>query len=188
MLNDVSTRSIDAMSAETLIIIGAGRHGRIVAEAANASGRYRVLGFADGNPTLVGSLLDGLPILGDWPVLTADAFIVAVGDNRRREEIATKVLHAGRRLAVVLSPDAKVSSGAEVGEGTVILGGSIIQAGARIGRNTIVNIGVLADHDAVVGDHANVGPGVILACFGRVEAREKVMPGTIRGGLPPAAR
>lgn len=173
---------------ESLVIIGAGRHGRIVAEAATLSGAYRVTAFVDGNPALVGGTLEGVPVVGDWRDAPADRYVVAIGDNRRREEVAEALLAAGRRLATVISPRATVSAQASVGDGTVILPGAIVQAGATVGRNVILNIGVLMDHDARVGDHANVAPGVILACFGEVTSREKVMSGTVRGGLPPAIR
>lgn len=169
---------------ETLIIIGAGRHGRIVAEIARESGRFLPIGFADDH-TEVGTLIDGVPVLGPWHKTEADAYILAIGDNDVRARLFSELIAHGRRIATLISPRAHVSSGAKIGTGTVVLPGACIQAGASIGANVVVNIGVLADHDAEVGDHANLPPGVVLACFAQVAAHERLAPGTVRGGTSP---
>jgi sugar O-acyltransferase (sialic acid O-acetyltransferase NeuD family) len=172
------------MNSPALIIIGAGRHGRIVAEVARATGRFASIGFADDNMP-VGTTLDGIPVLGPWAATDGGAYVVAIGDNGRRSTIYEELKRAGKSVATLVSPRAHVSSGAVVGEGTVVLAGAVLQAGSRVGVNVVVNIGVLADHDAEIGDHANVAPGCVLACFARVDARERVAPGTVRGGFAP---
>ena len=169
----------------SLVIIGAGRHGRIVAEAARESGKFPTIAFADDN-TPPGTLIDGIPVLGGWRDIAGETFVIAIGDNPVREKIHGMLVASAKNLATVISPRAHVSPGAEIGAGTVILAGACIQAGATIGDNVVVNIGVLADHDAVVGAHANVAPGCVLACFARVERGERLAPGTVRGGTPPA--
>lgn len=166
---------------ETLIIIGAGRHGRIVAETAGESGRFSPIGFADDH-IAPGTFIDGLPVLGDWRKTQADAYLVAIGDNSVRARVFSELTASGRRVATLVSPRAHVSPRAQIGPGTVVLPGACIQAGASIGANVVVNIGVLADHDAEVGDHANLPPGVVLACFAQVAAYERLAPGTVRGG------
>lgn len=171
----------------SLVIVGAGRHGRIVAEAAHESGRFSPIAFADDRAP-AGTTVDGFAVLGPWASTDAGAYVVAIGDNATRAAVYAALKRAGKSVATVVSPRAHVSPGAVVGEGSVVLPGAVLQAGSRVGVNVVVNIGVLADHDAEVGDHSNVAPGCVLACFARVEAHERVAPGAVRGGFPPGGR
>lgn len=164
---------------KSLIVIGCGGHGRIVAEAAAAT--FRVRGFADDNAARHGARVDGLRVLGAWQKLDADAFVVAVGDNAARRRVFEAVRAAGHSLATVVAPGACVSARAGLGAGTVALAGVVVQAGAVVGANVVLNAGAVVDHDAEVGDHAHVGLRAVVVSFGRVAAGEWLPPGGVRG-------
>lgn len=74
-----------------LLVIGAGGHGRSVAEAALASGAYHLSGFLDdAYPAL--SDIWGFPVFGTTADLashieTVDVGIVAVGNGKLREQL-----------------------------------------------------------------------------------------------------
>lgn len=163
---------------KSLIVIGCGGHGRIVAEAAAAS--YRVRGFADDNPARHGVLVDGLPVLGRWQEQEADGFVVAIGDNLARQRVFELVKLSGRSLVTVVASGASVSAHASLGAGTVVLAGAVAQAGAVVGANVLLNVGAVVDHDAVVGDHGHVGLRAVVASFGRVAAGEWLPSGAVR--------
>lgn len=168
-----------------LLIVGAGGHGRAVAEAAELSGTWADVVFAD----------DGFPGVrqsGSWQVVAhasalaelagrCDAAIVAIGNQGVRERLSTVLEAQGIPLATVVHPRAWVSGHAIVGEGTAVMAGAVVGACARIGRGAIVNANATVDHDAELGDFAHLGVGVQLAGGVRIGARAWLQAGTCAG-------
>lgn len=154
------------MSEDPLVIIGAGGHAKVVLELLRDAGAT-IVGLTDANP-LTGNLL-GVPVLGDDTLLPAlfergvrSAF-VALGDNHRRYEMGERVRQLGFSLVNAISPYARVSPSAQLGQGIAVMAGATINAEARIGDLSIVNTNAGVDHDAVLGAACHVGPGVALA-------------------------
>ena len=154
-------------SNKKLIIIGAGGHGRVCAEAASLSG-YKEIAFLDDRK------VEGLPVIGtlnDIEKYTGEyCFFVAIGDNSLRKKILKNVKELGGELASIIHPFSSVSKSAEIGEGTVIMSGAVINSGAKIGRGVIVNTCSSADHDCKLKDFCHIGVGAHLA--GTVEIGE----------------
>lgn len=156
-----------------LIVWGAGGHGRVVADAAQAAG-WTVLGFADRDPALVGQARPGQPAvlfteaelrvgLTTGKGLPAGLSTVAlgVGGNAARRQALSWI--PARYLRPVIHPSAVVSPVAEIGPGTVVFATAVVNAGARIGAGVIVNTAAVIEHDVVVEDGAHLSPGAILA-------------------------
>ena len=167
----------------TLVVVGAGRHGRVVAETASSTGRFRVLAYADDRPEKHGEKLGSWEVKGTWQSIGADAYIVAIGDNRQRRQVFDQLMAAGKRLATVISERALISPDASVGPGSVILAGAIVQAGARIGENVIINAGAVIDHDAVIQAHAHLGPHATVESYAVVNSGEVLGPASCRRRL-----
>ncbi len=162
---------------KSLLIIGCGGHGRIVAEAARD---FRVVGFADDDPHKVGTTVDGWTVLGAWPDVAADTCVVAIGHNAARRVVFGKLMQARRAKGVVIAPGAVVDRRAEVGLGSVVRGGGVGRAGAVIGAEVLVKADALVDHDAVVDDHAHVGLNSVVSSFARVGNGEWLPSGAVR--------
>ncbi|HKP84687.1 MAG TPA: acetyltransferase [Blastocatellia bacterium] len=155
-----------------IVIIGAGGHGREVADIirhqARAGGRIEALGFADDNRDLHGQNLDGLPVLGDlsWfeGVDRRDVTVVcAVGSPRICRLLVERAREIGLGFANVISPLANVSSFARLGEGVTVFPNVTINTGALVDSYSILNIAATVSHDAKVGRYCNINPGVHLA-------------------------
>jgi sugar O-acyltransferase (sialic acid O-acetyltransferase NeuD family) len=157
-----------------LLIVGAGDHGRVMADVARAAG-WTVVGFLhpdamDGPSPAV----DGIAVLGslDEPVGAArevdGAFVVALGANAAREEAYKRALDRGWRPATLIHPSVILLGGAGIGPGSQVCAGAIVGVDAVIGADVIVNTAATVDHDCRIGDHAFIGPGAHLA--GRVTA------------------
>ena len=189
-----------------LLIVGAGGHGRSVAEAALESGAFESLGFVDDAVDKVKDVW-GYPVLGTTTDLVryrvhADAAIVALGNNALREKLCDQLKTAGSELISIIHPRAIVSPRAEIGPGTAIMAGAIIGTEARLGTGVIVNSGAVVDHHAQVHDYGHLGVNACMAGgailgrgawiqagsslgYGvRVENNTVLMPGT---ALPKAA-
>ncbi len=154
------------------VVIGAGGHGQVVAEAAIGSGSYEVVGLLDADPALAGSLVLGIPVLGA-PALLPDlpsrgishalVGVGGVGDNSERLRVFQQILDSPLEAGVVIHPSATVSPSARLGPGTVVCASASVCAGAIVGANVIVNTGAVVDHHCSVGDHVHISPQAALA-------------------------
>lgn len=150
-----------------LIIIGASGHGKVICDAAVASGGM-VLGFLDRTPPA--REWCGRPVLGSdrdlGAVLSEHGtahVVVAIGDNATRQLVAERAADAtGCLFATVVHPRAVVADGVVLGPGTVVMAGAVLNPGAVTGAHCIVNTGATVDHDCTLGDFATVSPGVSL--------------------------
>lgn len=150
-----------------LLILGAGGHGKVVADAAMQSGAWRCIAFADDRPIAASRCL-GLPVVCRWDEVDRQlqaypSAIVAIGHNRRRLDMLAKLKAYGFKLPSIIHRAATVSPHAVIHEGSVVFAGSVISAGAVVGAGSIVNTGVTVDHDCDLGAGVHLSPGVHLA-------------------------
>jgi UDP-perosamine 4-acetyltransferase len=95
-----------------------------------------------------------------------NAAIVAIGDNRTRQQYIAEARAVGLRLVNAIHPRAIVSRSARLGENLMIAAGAVVCAEATIGDGTIVNTSAVVDHECVLDPAVHVGPTAALA--GRV--------------------
>lgn len=168
-----------AASASPLLILGAGGHGRVVADAALAQGRS--VRITDRDPARVGEeVLPGLrvePLAG--AVAASSEVHIAIGTAASRVREARAV---ALPLATVIHPHASVSPHARVAAGCFVAARAVVAPGARLGVSVIVNHGAVVDHDVEVGDFSHVAPLAALAGGVRIGAR--VLVGTGASVLP----
>lgn len=149
----------------TLYILGAGGHGRVVADIAKALGRYNRILFCDDAPE--NGADKGVAVVGDTRYLLthfrAGEVIVAVGDNDIRRQLQERLKAAGAVIATLIHPDAVLSDCVHIGEGTVIMPGVIVNNGAVIGKGVILNTASSVDHDGRIGAYAHISVGCRLA-------------------------
>ena len=149
-----------------LVIVGAGDHGRVLADLARACD-HEPIGFVQPGHADARSV-DGLPIIGSVddpaPWITPDlGFTIGLGDNRERAAAFDRCVALGLEPLSLVHPSVVVLGGAEIGAGAQVCAGAVIGLAARIGPDVIVNTGATIDHDDVLGAHAFVGPGAHLA-------------------------
>lgn len=151
---------------KTLVVIGAGGHGKVVADAAETTGRWQNIVFVD-------KRWPELKSCAHWSVVTQDVndlpsvvdidFVVAIGDNRTRARVFSQCVEAGLNPVSVIHPSAVISRYAEIGLGCVVFAGAVVNIGAKIGECAIVNTGATIDHDCVIGHSVHISPGAHLA-------------------------
>jgi sugar O-acyltransferase (sialic acid O-acetyltransferase NeuD family) len=155
------------MAKPKLLIIGAGGHGQSVAEAAELSSHFEVVGFVD-DALAVGTLILVYPVLGAAVDLggyasVCDHVLVAIGNNAMRASLADRLLQAGLSQATVVHPKAMVSPRAQLGAGSAVMAGAVVGTAAVLGQGVIVNCGAVVDHHARVEDFGHVGVGACMA-------------------------
>lgn len=161
---------------DKLIIIGAGGHGKVVADIALKLGKYEEIVFLDD-----GNISDclGLKVVGktgqaEKNVGNAEIF-VAIGNDKIREEFVKKLLSVGAILPTLIHPSAIIGANVQIGEGSVVMAGAVINPCAVIGKGCIVNTCASVDHDCLVGDFSHVSVGARIA--GTVSVGQRVFIG-----------
>ncbi len=153
-----------------VIVIGAGGHARVVADALRGAGS-EVLGFVDADSGRHGAQLDGLMVLGGDEMLatyrSANVLLAngigSIGIPTRRRAVHEALAADGWRFTTVIHPRATVSPHARLEEGVQVMAGAVVQPGAVIGVGCIVNTGSVVDHDCVLGAQCHVAPGATLS-------------------------
>jgi len=143
------------VSRERVAIIGAGGHAVVVASTLIAAG-CKPFGFFDDDESKWGRLILGVPVLGpisDTRLVECSGAIIGIGANRIRRQIAENLK---LKWVTAIHPFSYVDPDAEIGPGTVVFAGCIIQPGARVGAHVIVNTKASIDHHCIVGDYAHV--------------------------------
>ena len=142
-------------------VIGAGGHARVVITTLGEAG-FEVVAVRDDDPATWGTRCLGIEIRGGLAELRARPplpAIVAIGDNRTRARVVASL---ALPWAVAVHPRAWVDRTAQLGPGTVVFAGAIVQPQAVIGAHAIVNTAATVDHDCRIGDFAHLGPGTHL--------------------------
>ena len=153
-----------------LVILGAGGHGKVVADCALSLG-YKDIEFLDDN-RVVDNVI-GFPVVGSTSDVnkydrTEVEFFVAIGNNRVRVDLLNKLIDMGYSVATLVHPKSIVSDFAQIGEGTLVMPGAVINVGTRIGLGVIINTGVCVDHDCVIDEGVHISPGAVLSGTVRV--------------------
>jgi UDP-N-acetylbacillosamine N-acetyltransferase len=150
-------------------IWGAGGHALVVADIIRAAGVLELVGFLDDTaPDRKGEIFGRHPVLGGSEQLATlrtrgvEYVVIAVGDCATRVRLAKVALAAGFRWAAVIHPNATIGEGVEIGDGSVVVAGAVINPIVRIGENVIINTCASVDHECLVGSGAHLSPGVRL--------------------------
>ena len=146
--------------SKKLYIIGAGGHGQVVLDCARAVG-FEIDGFLDDNEELIGKVINGIEVIGKVELAKTleGFFLVAVGDNSKRKAIVEKLNFGKEKFARVIHPSAVIGSDVEIGEGSMIIGGVVINTNTKIGKHVILNTSSSIDHHNEIGDFVHIAPG-----------------------------
>jgi sugar O-acyltransferase (sialic acid O-acetyltransferase NeuD family) len=166
----------------SLLIFGAGGHGRVVADAALLTGHWRRVLASDRDPArCTGDLLPGVVLLRpDEAAAAAGAVHVAIGNAASRE---SEVAMIGEGMLVTVAhPRSTISGHAHVAPGCFVAAQAVVAPGVRLGTAVIVNHGAVVDHDVAVGNFSHIAP--LAAVGGGVQIGRRVLVGSGASILP----
>lgn len=144
-----------------LIIIGAGGHGKVIADIAVKNG-YTDINFVDDHAA--GACM-GFPIVGKSGLIPAlndgkTDFVIGVGNNEIRKRIAEAY---DVNWVTLIHPSAQIGMEVSIGKGTVVMAGAVINVCSGIGKHCIINSGAIVEHDNMLGDYVHISPGAKLS-------------------------
>ncbi len=162
-----------------LMIIGAGGHGKVIADIASVIG-YEKIEFLDDDTSRKECM--NYPIIGTSNEFLkhrdADYF-VAVGNASVRKNLQEKLENSGISVVTLIHPSTVIASNTEIGNGSVVMAGSVINPDTRIGKGCIINTCASVDHDNRIGDYVHVSVGSHLCGTVTVENGTWIGAGTI---------
>jgi len=150
---------------EEIIIYGAGGHAACLIDIIEHEGRHRIAGLID-DVKPKGTRVWDYSVLGDPPQLSelraagVHLGLVAIGNNRIRQEKTEFLRSQGFDLISIRHPFTSIGRQVICGAGAVIFHGAVIDPYVRIGQGVIVNKQALIGHESVIGDFVHIAPGV----------------------------
>ena len=168
---------------DEIILIGSGGHARASIDVIEQEGRFKIAGLIEKNSEQSKENL-GYPVIGRDDALKSlrqkyQHALITVGQIKNadiRVSLFNMLVAAGYQLPVITSPSAYVSRHAEIGTGTIVMHGAVINACADIGVNCIINNQALVEHDTMIGDHCHIATGAIVN--GKVRVGEGTFVGS----------
>lgn len=144
----------------SLYLVGAGGHGKVVAEVALSCG-YNNIQFLDDTYGERSMVSGRWPIVGRPQLLVNGEKFCAIGNNALRRNFFDEL--GLQRSPVLTHPGSIVSDSASVGAGSVVLAGAILNADTQVGIGNIINTAASVDHDCKLDDFVHISPGVRIA-------------------------
>lgn len=143
-----------------LVIIGAGGHGKVVADIA-IKNDYSDICFVDDNA--VGERL-GFPIIGSSASIDSmndgmTDFVIGIGNNYVRKKVAEA---HDLPWVTLIHPSAQIGVDVSIDKGTVVMANAVINVSATIGKHCIINTGAIVEHDNVIEDYVHLSPKAVL--------------------------
>jgi len=160
----------------SIVIIGAGGHGKVVADIVERQGRYGIAGWVDSDRepgtkhcgyAVLGPVEELADLMSRYPVAGA---LVAMGDNSARRATAERLAREvpDLRFITAVHPSAAVAKDASLGPGTVVMAQAAVNSDAVVGAHCILNTGSSLDHDCHMDDFASLAPGVAVGGNARI--------------------
>lgn len=165
------TKTILRSDIDGIVVFGAGGHGRVVVDALHCLALADRSVVVDSNPDLWGSCVLGVSVAGgdeELSRLKADGFgrfVVALGGIRQfslRRKLFDNAISLGFTPFTLCHPGSLRSRFSQLGNGSQMMAGSVVNAQATIGENCILNTHCVVEHDCRIGAHSHLAPGCCL--------------------------
>jgi UDP-N-acetylbacillosamine N-acetyltransferase len=171
-----------------IVIVGAGGHGKVVADVVRAGDAFAIAAFVDeralqrdGDLYLGVRVLAGGDALERARALGIGYALVAFGDCKGRLGACERLRANGFEIVSAIHPRAVVAPDVNIGAGTVIVAGAVINCDARLGEAVIVNTSASVDHDCVLDDGVHVEPGAHVGPSAHIGRATTIGMGAIVG-------
>lgn len=151
---------------EKIILVGFGGHAKSVADSIERQGLYQIIGYTDREQrSSKYEYLGTDDVFLDYydrGIRSAAICVGYLGKGEVRQKKYNELKNIGFYIPIICDPSAVVSKDTEIGEGTFIGKGAIINANADIGKMCIINTGAIVEHDCVVNDFSHIAVGAVL--------------------------
>lgn len=156
------------MKNNDIYIIGAGTYGEAMHELATLNG-YEIKAYYDEDEAKLNKLVMGIEVVGKFSELGETdiknkQYIVAIGANKVRNKIMTKINELGGITPTLIHPTAIVSESAKIGKGVYI------QANAYIWTKVNISDYCIISPNVVIAHHSSLGKACLVSTLTGVGA------------------
>lgn len=167
-----------------IVIIGAGGHGKVLAEIVKQNNNSLNLGFVDDGIEKETVVFDSITCWGTVNELitkqiSVDGVVVGIGNNEIRKKIVQQLKTAGIPIESVVHPSVQIASSTVIGKGVAILQGAVISTLVHVEEGAIIDVGVVVNHEATVKSFAHLTIGTIVCNNAVIHEGIKTNPGEI---------
>ena len=163
------------------IVLGGGDHAGVVIDTLLSLGQT-VVGYTD--PSSGSRRIQGIKCLGGDDVIAkyeSHEIRLANGlgstaSTEQRASLYDRFASRGYEFPPVIHPSAVVSRSVQIGSGSQVMAGAILQPNGRVGENVLINTKATVDHDCVIESDVHLAPGVTVS--GRVVIERGAHVGT----------
>lgn len=142
--------------------------------------QYRLCGFLDDDPAILDNYTDYPPILGSAEDFTPgedDVLFCAMGNVLPRIKYVEMLTEKGGRFDTFISPTARISFSAHIGNGCFIWNDVVVGSDVKINDHVMCQSNVVVGHDVTIGKYSVLDEGVTCCGFVRIGARTAVHTG-----------
>ena len=157
-----------------LIVYGCGGHARSIINTALEKYSPEEILLVDDNAKEKEIIL-GCRTSVNWNNQKNIPFIVAVGDNERRQELFMQKCFNGEEPVSIISETASIGMNTVIENGSFIAKKVCLGPEVKVGRNSIVNTGSIIDHETNIGINTHIAPGTTIC--GRCRIGDNVFIG-----------
>lgn len=172
-----------------LVFFGAGGHCRAVLATAMSSKMYQVemIGDIQNKSCTSDERIFDVPVVSleasyNYALERALSAFVAIGDNRKRQELHLSLIGRGIEVVSIIHPKAIISPKVRIGTGSYVAANCHIGPEVEIGESTILNTMCNIEHESRVGSFCHVGPNSTVC--GRTHISDCVFLGASSTVLP----
>jgi len=169
---------------ERIIIIGSGRHAKVVAYNLISQDKYEIACFVTTDSTLENTFM-GYPLINSFinfdlsslnylkNKFKTNLFHIGFGDMKYRKDVYEFFVNNGWEGITIIHPSAIIASDARIGKGVLIEAGCLITPNPIIGDNVMINTGSQVNHDNIIHNHVHIASGVVTS--GSIEIGENTL-------------
>lgn len=162
------------IAPKEIYLYGAGGAGRELAFTLSRGNDWRVMGFIDDTPELLGKIVEGIPVIGNIGRFAGQKIAIAVcivDKPMIKRAVVSRALHHGffSFPSVIGSESSIVAPTAKIGEGCVVsLPYNFISPDVELGDFVFVNCTTRIGHDVSIGDYTTIFSGIDIGGFARI--------------------
>lgn len=180
---------IKKLQKRDLLVIGAGGLGREVVWLINRINAmasepvWILVGIIDDNPDLQGTVVNGVPVIGNVDSLSlydTEIYVTCpIANPRIRESIINRCkLNKHIIFATLIDPAAIVGDSVKIGEGCIVCANTVITVDVTIDSFSIVNLACTIGHDAHMHSFTTLYPTVNVSGFVQIGSNVEVGTGS----------
>tara|TARA_B100000767_G_C19764083_1_gene536604 strand:- start:294 stop:887 length:594 start_codon:yes stop_codon:yes gene_type:complete len=166
-----------------IILIGAGGHAESCIDVIESTNKYKIIGLV-GTKSELGKKVCGYKvILEDENIVSLKNkklnAIVTIGQLKsaiKRKYFYNLLIKNNLMTPKIVSPMAYVSKFSNIGNGTIIMHGAVVNANVEIGSNCIINSNALLEHGVKIGNNCHISTSTTLN--GEVKIEDEVFIGS----------